>query len=259
MKKILFCLAVLGFSCFNAASVTFNKITTDDFEFNMAEIPRTDFQIGITEVTQKVYRTVMENLPDCSSSGDNLPVTNISFIDAIIFCNRLSDFCGLEPVYSINGDTSLEDLKCKGALKKEETINQIKINPEATGFKLPTEKEWKIAANGGAEDFRDRTSKNFYEWSWVFQNSEKRSHPVAGKKPNNFGIYDMTGNVAEWVYDKADLFSSANRVIKGGHFMEFPVDFLYRNSSFAGNSFDWVGLRIICRKPAPVKEETAEN
>ena len=110
-----------------------------------------------------------------------LPKVNVSWYDCIGFCNKLSELKGLEPVYEIKGDD----------------VNWIW---EANGFRLPSEAEWEAAARARS-NFTYAGSNNVDEVAWYSGNSDNRRHIVGSKKANGYGLYDMSGNVSEWVYD----------------------------------------------------------
>ncbi len=83
---------------------------------------------------------------------------------------------------------------------KGETLNgQITMNEKANGYRLPTFEEWEYAAKGG-ENYTYSGSDNIDEVAWHYGNSDVRIQPVAQKKANGYGLYDMSGNVEEWVW-----------------------------------------------------------
>jgi len=138
-----------------------------------------DFYIGKYPVTQLQWQAVMGNNPS-NFKGDSNPVENILWKDC-------QDF--------------IKELNTKTVRK----------------FRLPKEDEWEYAARGGnkTHNYVYSGSKNLAEVGWYQNNSGGRTHPVGKKKPNELGIYDMSGNVWEWC---EDLFSSSmsDRVIRGG-------------------------------------------
>ena len=85
-------------------------------------------------------------------------------------------------------------------------------NESANGFRLPTYNEWRDVANAG-ENYEFAGSENLNEVGWWSGNSESKTHPVAQKKPNGYGLYDMSGNVSEWVDFTLDRLSYT--VIRG--------------------------------------------
>ena len=143
------------------------------------------FLLGTTEVTQGQWKAVMGSNPSSfSSCGDDCPVEKVSWNDVIDFCNRLSDREGLSRC-------------CSGS-----TWNQ-----SCTGYRLPTEAEWEYAARAGTTTrFACGDSDSCLGgMGWYDGNSGSKTHPVAQKQGNSWGLYDMHGNVWEWVWDwKAD-------------------------------------------------------
>ena len=179
----------------------------------------------MTEVTQKQWQTVMENNPS-NFKGDDLPVEEVSWIKAVEFCNALSGKQGLEKCYSNghwvyydekkNKDVTEEDYNKdqKKKYSKRQVIKYYAIdcNFNADGYRLPTVEEWQYAARGG-ENYKYSGSDNLDEVGWYDKNSEEKTHPVAQKKPNGYGLYDMSGNVLEWCWDSG---SSESRYYCGG-------------------------------------------
>jgi formylglycine-generating enzyme required for sulfatase activity len=150
------------------------------------------FAIATTEVTQKIYKFVMNDLPQQSKEGDKRAVSNVNWFRAALFCNAISKLAGLDTAYvykSISRDSVLVDLS---------------IDYSVSSIRLPTENEWEIAARGG-------TSTTYY-WDtdvaskYAYYGQTSGPDEVAQKSPNDFGLYDMAGNVAEWVNDWYDAY-----------------------------------------------------
>ncbi|MCR5045628.1 MAG: SUMF1/EgtB/PvdO family nonheme iron enzyme [Treponema sp.] len=158
------------------------------------------FQIHKTEVTQSLYSSVIVGANPSDFIGLEKPVDSVSWYDAIYFCNKLSQKCGYEPVYSVSGET---DVAKWGYTPQQVASISVKIeqNLKADGFRLPTSDEWTFAAKGG-QNFKYSGSDNLDEVGWCEENSDGETHPVAQKKPNGYGLYDMSGNVWEWVWDE---------------------------------------------------------
>jgi len=199
------------------------------------------FYMGKYEVTQKEWKEVMGNNPSYFK-GDNLPVENVSWLDAIEYCNKRSQMEGFTPVYRGSG-------------------NNITCDWNANGYRLPTEAEWEFAAKGGKNNstVEYSGSNNVGAVSWYSDNSGNKTHQVGTKEPNSLGLYDMSGNVFEWCWDWYGNYSSSaqidpkgpvsgvSRVIRGGGWGNAAtgVRSAYRfdgTPSFRSGS---VGLRLV--------------
>lgn len=205
-------------------------------KFKMVEIPEKNILVSETTVTQDLYEEVMLENPS-GSTGNKLPITNVCRYDALNFCNRLSEMEGLEPVYSVNGKTDVDDWDWINQyvddyedeydeededededLDEEEEEDEdegfgIDINEDANGYRLPSVEEWYYCARGG-EDYKYAGSDDLAEVGWY---GEKGVHEVAQKKPNGYGLYDMSGNVWECCKEDVPPYYE-NNVICGGSY-----------------------------------------
>ena len=140
------------------------------------------FQIGETQVTQGQYKKIIGNNPSRFTGDDNLPVTNMGADNVEKLCNKLSEAASLESCY---------DEKTR------------KCDLSKNGFRLPTEAEWEYACRAGTTTlfYNGNTEKNLAKAGWYTGNSGGKTHPVAQKEPNAWGLYDMHGNVFEYCDD----------------------------------------------------------
>ena len=137
----------------------------------------TPFCMMNAPVSRTLYSLIMhdQQLPD---ETDLYPMTEINWIDCLYFCNKLSKLLNLCPVYTI----------------REKYID---VNHQADGYRLPYEKEWEWAARA-QENFTYSGSNSFHEIGWSLENSSEQIQESKQKKPNAFGLYDLSGNVSEW-------------------------------------------------------------
>lgn len=199
------------------------------------------FYIGKYEVTFDEYDEF------CTATGRNepksplwgrgqRPVMNVSWYDAVDYCNWLSEKEGLAPVYSGQGDSVVYDFR-------------------AGGYRLPTEQEWEFAARGGLESrgYLYSGSNMINSAAWYYNNSGNRPRLVGQKGANELGLYDMSGNVAEWCWDMYGSYqpggttkTGGERVIRGGSWYSFAgyVRSTVRGGSAAASTSPYVGFRL---------------
>lgn len=240
-----------------------------------------DFYIDKYAVTQKEWTEVMGSNPS-QFKGDNLPVEMVTWYDSIEYCNKRSIKEGLHPYYNIDKSVKDSDNVPDPEFGDLDDVKwTVSINEGANGYRLPTEAEWEYAAGGGqhsksytysGSDYvdevawywrnsGDRAMDGAWNWPLVNQNHDK-TRAVGQKKPNELGLYDMSGNVRQWCWDwkadQADLPSNVTdprgsksgfrRVWKGGGWMgeAFACKITYRGALAATGKGPDQGLRV-CR------------
>jgi len=182
------------------------------------------FRMSRTEITRAQWVAVTgwadpSNITYSSSTSD--PVQMVSWYDAIAFCNKLSLLEGLTPVYTVSG-VNFSTLTYAQIPLNNATWNAATVNWAANGYRLPTEMEWMWAAMGAdsanpgavnttgyAKAFAGSTGTNAigdfavfgYSTLEVGRTANERSNPVSSKLPNELGVFDLSGNVFEWVWD----------------------------------------------------------
>jgi formylglycine-generating enzyme required for sulfatase activity len=159
------------------------------------------FYISKFDVTQRQWQTVMGTAPWWSKNCDDCPVENVTWYDVQLFINKINQ---------VTGDF----------------------------YRLPTEAEWEFAARGGNKFKGNKYpgTNDVYAVAWIDKNSNRQTHPVGKKQPNELGLYDMSGNVwqwcADWFDDQYYKESPASnpegprkgsyRVLRGGSWWEDP-------------------------------------
>ena len=188
----------------------------------VAEINLEPYYIAAFEITQKQWEAIM-NRGIKIEEGGNFPITNVSWNDAVLFCEKLSQLTG----------------------KK---------------YQLPTEEQWEYAALDGKTIEKCYSGgSNIDKVAWYSLNSEGEVHPVGLKKPNKLGLYDMSGNVYEWCVDnyisyikkyKSEYKSEIGnyKVLRGGCWNDnaSKCRATYRTYEISSCANNKIGFRVVC-------------
>ena len=198
--------------------------------------------VGETLVTQELYERVMRH-SNFKFVGATNPADTVSWSEAIDFCNRLSQLEGLKPAYEV-------------------TRKGLKWIRGSNGYRLPTEAEWEYFARAAIYS-KYSGSNNLDVVGWYKENSEEKSHPVARKRPNAWGLYDVSGNLWEWCFDTYQetayhergvepvvdpvIEGEGPKVIRGGSwsYEEEGLRIIYRSRLSAKFKTSRVGFRIV--------------
>ena len=194
------------------------------------------FKMGVHEVTQAQYEQVMGANPSHFKGADN-PVENVNWHEAIEFCRKLS------------------------ALPAEKAASNV--------YRLPTCADWEYAGRAGtASQFTwGDDASQLGDYAWYSSNSGTTTHPVGGKQPNAWGLYDMTGNVSEWCHDSPASGSDVLSVFRGGNWSQDADKIKHREdyrAAIVGKRAEIVGKRFgfrVALQPnqQPAKFETSSN
>ena len=194
-------------------------VSADNFDMGSEEFGLTNEQpihnviltksiyVSTCEIHQRLFFAIMSDNPS-TIQYNNYPVYNVSWIDAIKFCNKLSLLDNLMQVYTII-----------------DSSGYVSFDSTAKGWRLPTEAEWEYFA-----DLEINNENELLDYAWFANNSTSNPHSVGLLKPNKYGLYDVLGNVWEWCWDwyREDYYSispvvnpigpinGTDRVIRGG-------------------------------------------
>jgi formylglycine-generating enzyme required for sulfatase activity len=220
-----------------------------DREGPQHQVTVSGFYMGRYEVTQKEWVAVMGSNPS-AFKGDNLPVEQVNWYDAIDYCNRRSQREGLTPAYTRNGD-------------------KVTWNRNANGYRLPTEAEWEYACRAGTSGPFNTgnnitTSQANYDGNYPYNRNAKgqyreKTWNVGSGTANAWGLYDMHGNVWEWCWDWYGVYASGAqtapagaasgslRVLRGGSWYSYAGSLrsANRGNGAPANRFSRYGFRLV--------------
>ena len=212
------------------------------------------FLIAKTEVTQGLWLKVNKvdtsllgsNPAFYNGCGDDCPFNNITWFEAVEFCNQLSEWEGLTPAYRIEG-------------------KDVTWDRDVNGYRLPTEAEWEYACRAGTTTWYNTgdSEAELERAGWYKENAGKVPHPAGEKAPNAWGLYDMHGNVWELCWDwyeeryprgknidPAGPSSGTTRVLRGGSFgdLAYHCRSALRCNEKPDNYNRYIGLRVVRSK-----------
>lgn len=218
------------------------------------EITLSRFYMSQYEILYDDYAAFCKTAGYSQPTGtDGFPATNMTWENAVMFCNWLSARDGFDKAYEIDRND-------------EKGIFNVKCNFLSNGYRLPTEAEWEYAAKGGhrSKDYNFSGSNSPYNIAWFSETYKGLEHKPGELLPNELGIYDMSGNVAEWCWDyySDDYYSKSekidpkgptaiyDRVFRGGSRRD-KIEYIQVSRRFHKNQKEkdlYIGFRVVRSK-----------
>ncbi len=214
-------------------------------EMPLHQVRLSSFAMAQAPVTRGLYRAVMPGSPNewqGERDDRSLPANYVSWADAVHFCNALSRDAGFTPCY-------------------RRVLGRWRWNPNADGYRLPTEAEWEYACRAGTETpwFWGADEADSDRFAWFSGTLRSKAQPVMSKAANPWGLHDMAGNVWEWCWDRYGAYSDRvqrdpkgpwfgkRRVLRGGSFSLAPryLRSASRRRFRPEDRFGFIGFRCV--------------
>jgi len=220
-----------------------------------------DKNASVFDGTNKYNSSSADYIPATPTfNRDNLPVERVSWYDALVFANKLSVKDGLQPAYRIKNSNDPAQWGEVPRTANDKDWDKVEVVDGANGWRLPSEHQWEFAAKGGTKSagYKGESTDTYFVYSGsnedtlgdfaVYKdNSDDRTHEVGKRKPNELGLYDMSGNVREWCYDTYYPDNSTERVYRGGCWdnLSLHVRSAFRSYYNPGLRFNFLGFRLV--------------